>query len=37
MTSKTTKKVDLRLTCPNCGKRWIRNRPRSRRTEIKRK
>jgi large subunit ribosomal protein L44e len=37
MTSKTTKKVDLRLTCPDCGKRWIRNRPRARRTEIKRK
>jgi large subunit ribosomal protein L44e len=36
MTSKTTKKVDLRLTCPKCGKRWIRSRPRARRTEIKR-
>ena len=36
MTSKTTKKVDLRLTCPDCGKKWIRNRPRARRTELKR-
>ncbi|MFW9855439.1 MAG: 50S ribosomal protein L44e [Candidatus Thorarchaeota archaeon] len=36
MTSKTTKKVDLRLTCPECGKRWIRSRPRAKRTELQR-
>ncbi|MFX0015569.1 MAG: 50S ribosomal protein L44e [Promethearchaeota archaeon] len=36
MTSKTTKKVDLRLTCPECGKKLIRSRPRARRTEIAR-
>ncbi len=36
MTSKTTKKVDLRITCSQCGKKWIRSRPRARRTEIKR-
>ncbi|MHA2224251.1 MAG: 50S ribosomal protein L44e [Candidatus Hodarchaeales archaeon] len=35
MTSKTTKKVDIRITCPECGKKWIRSRPRARRTEIK--
>ncbi|NHJ02763.1 MAG: 50S ribosomal protein L44e [Candidatus Heimdallarchaeota archaeon] len=36
MTSKTTKKVDLRTTCTECGKKWIRSRPRARRTELKR-
>ncbi len=36
MTSKTTKKVDLRITCSQCGKKWIRSRPRAKRTEIKR-
>ena len=36
MTSKTTKKVDLRLTCGECGKKWIRNRPRARRSELTR-
>ena len=36
MTSKTTKKVDLRLSCPVCGKKIIRSRPRSKRTEITR-
>ncbi len=36
MTSKTTKKVDLRITCSECGKKWIRSRPRARRTEITR-
>lgn len=36
MTSKTTRKVDLRITCSECGKKWIRSRPRARRTEIKR-
>ncbi len=35
MTSKTTKKVDIRISCPECGKKWIRSRPRARRTEIK--
>ncbi|MHA2055445.1 MAG: 50S ribosomal protein L44e [Candidatus Hodarchaeales archaeon] len=36
MTSKTTKKVDLRLTCAVCGKKWIRNRPRARKSELQR-
>ena len=36
MTSKTTKKVDLRLSCPECGKRWIRSRPRAKRSELQR-
>jgi ribosomal protein L44E len=36
MTSKTTKKTDLRLTCTECGKKWIRNRPRARKSELQR-
>jgi ribosomal protein L44E len=36
MTSKTTKKVDIRITCGECGKKWIRNRPRARRSELQR-
>ena len=36
MTSKTSKKVDLRLTCTECGKKQIRNRPRAKRPEITR-
>ena len=36
MTSKTSKKVDLRITCSKCGKKWVRSRPRAKRTEIKR-
>ncbi len=36
MTSKTTKKTDLRLTCPEGGKKWIRNRPRARKSELQR-
>ena len=34
MTTKTTKKVDLRLTCGECGKKWSRSRPRSKRVEL---
>ena len=36
MTSKTSKKVDLRLKCPDCGKKQIRNRPRAKRVEMNR-
>lgn len=36
MTSKTTKKVDIRTTCSECGKKWIKSRPRARRSEISR-
>ncbi len=36
MTSKTTKKVDIRITCEECGKKWIRSRPRARRSELQR-
>ncbi len=36
MTSKTTKKVDIRITCGECGKKWIRSRPRARRSELQR-
>ncbi|MHA1215214.1 MAG: 50S ribosomal protein L44e [Candidatus Hodarchaeales archaeon] len=36
MTSKTTKKVDLRVTCTECGKKWVRSRPRTKRAELQR-
>ena len=34
MSSKTSKKVDLRLTCPDCGKGAVMNRPRTKRVEV---
>lgn len=34
MASKSSKKIDLRLTCPDCGKIAVANRPRSKRVEI---
>lgn len=34
MASKTSKKVDLRLTCPECGKKAVFNRPRAKRVEV---
>lgn len=36
MASKSSKKIDLRLTCPDCGKVAVINRPRSKRIEITR-
>ncbi|MCY3411100.1 MAG: 50S ribosomal protein L44e [Candidatus Heimdallarchaeota archaeon] len=36
MASKTSKKIDLRLTCPDCGKVGVITRPRSKRVEITR-
>ena len=36
MASKTSKKIDLRLTCPDCGKIAVMNRPRAKRVEITR-
>ncbi len=33
-TSKTTKRVDLRLKCETCGKQWARSRPRAKRVEL---
>jgi len=34
MSSKTSKKVDLRLSCPDCGKKWILSYPRTKRVEF---
>ncbi|MHA1867643.1 MAG: hypothetical protein ACTSVB_00975 [Candidatus Heimdallarchaeaceae archaeon] len=34
MASKTSKKVDLRLTCPECKKVWVLSYPRTKRTEF---
>jgi large subunit ribosomal protein L44e len=34
MASKTSKKVDLRLTCTECKASWIRSNPRARRVEL---
>lgn len=37
MTSKTSRKADLRLTCKNCGKKQSRSTPRSKKFEMLRK
>ena len=37
MASKTSKKVDLRLSCPDCGKKWVLSYPRARRVEMVKK
>ncbi|MBD3191997.1 MAG: 50S ribosomal protein L44e [Candidatus Heimdallarchaeota archaeon] len=37
MASKTSKKVDLRLTCTECKSTWVRSYPRTRRVEIVKK
>lgn len=37
MSSKTSKKHDLRVTCPVCGKVAVVNRPRAKRFEVYRK
>ena len=37
MSSKTSKKVDLRVTCPTCEKMAVINRPRAKKFEIFRK
>lgn len=34
MASKTSKKVDLRLTCPDCSKMWVLSYPRAKRVEM---
>ncbi len=34
MASKTSRKVDLRLTCPDCGKKWVLSYPRTKRVEF---
>ncbi len=34
MSSKTSKKIDLRLTCPDCGKKMVMNRPRAKKVEV---
>lgn len=34
MASKTSKKVDLRLSCPDCGKKWVLPYPRTKRVEF---
>ncbi|NPD88463.1 MAG: 50S ribosomal protein L44e [Asgard group archaeon] len=34
MASKTSKKVDLRLTCPECSKKWVLSYPRTKRVEF---
>ena len=34
MASKTSTKIDLRLTCDECKSTWVRNYPRSRSVEI---
>ncbi|MCK5409267.1 MAG: hypothetical protein ACTSUP_02175 [Candidatus Heimdallarchaeaceae archaeon] len=34
MASKTSKKVDLRLSCPDCGKIWVLPYPRTKRVEL---
>ena len=36
MTSKTSKKTDLRLKCAICNKKQIRSRPRAKRVEMNR-
>jgi len=37
MTSKTSRKTDLRLTCRVCSKKQVRSRPRARKVELLRK
>jgi len=37
MASKASKKVDLRLTCPECGKKWVLSYPRTKRVEMVKK
>ncbi len=34
MASKSSKKVDLRLECPECHKKWVMSRPRTKRVEF---
>ena len=34
MASKTSKKVDLRLSCADCGKKWVLSYPRTKRVEM---
>ena len=34
MASKTSRKIDLRLECPQCKKKWVMNRPRAKRVEV---
>ena len=34
MASKTSKKVDLRLACPECDTKAVMNRPRAKRVEV---
>jgi ribosomal protein L44E len=34
MASKSSKKVDLRLECPTCHKKWVMSRPRTKRVEF---
>lgn len=34
MASKASRKVDLRLTCPECGKKWVLAYPRTKRVEM---
>lgn len=34
MASKTSRKIDLRLTCPDCGKKWVLSYPRTKRVEF---
>ncbi len=34
MASKTSKKIDLRITCPTCKKVAVMNRPRAKRYEV---
>ncbi len=34
MASKTSRKIDLRLECPECKKKWAMNRPRAKRVEF---
>lgn len=34
MASKTSRKVDLRLTCPECKKVWVLTYPRAKRVEM---
>ena len=36
LTSKTSRKVDLRLTCEQCGYKLVRSRPRAKRVEMAR-
>ncbi|MHA1685696.1 MAG: hypothetical protein ACTSYD_04720 [Candidatus Heimdallarchaeaceae archaeon] len=37
MASKSSRKVDLRLTCPECGKKWVLSYPRTKRVEMVKK